>query len=1119
MAIELDKARAAGYSDAEILKGYSESKKFDLDGARAAGYTDKEILDRLAVPPAPAAAPEGDAGIWQGIKRTLPGLDTVRAMNAPTGSKILDALPFVNVAANLAKGVVSGAADQFNKAKESFQQGEYVNSFGHGLAAALPMIGPAAAEAGDKFQDGKPMEGIGQTIGILSQSMMPHVAPPIASGVSKILPGVRSAVIQRLASSSPRPLSSEAAAMAEKLKIPLSVGDRSGSKYAQGVEKIMGATIAPDLAEAHAAAAAVGIQRGIGDLTGDFATDHFAAGDHAIQGLVTHSKAAQQSAGGSYDELARAEAHPDNIVSVQQGVKKVPVPAGSVLDASGNPSPAGFREVPIMENIGLPVDTSAAKTLLSPIARTMKNQYPLARQQSDAGFHAVQNILNGPRYVPASVAENFLSAAKKLQRESTGPVKLLSGQAIDAMSPLVDDAVGRAGQTAVDTLHDGRAAWKEHMGTEDLLQSLAGDTTGKTGQTEAAARLLRPADASYPMLQQILAKTPEAADPLRGAILSRVFRKAETGEFTNPTQAANLFNQIGKRTQAALFSPAQLGDVKATLELAKRLAENPNPSGTGSLNAMMKMGLLVLHPVSGVTTLVLGRNFAKALYNPEGAMALRAALTGGKAAPAALATLEKAIAPAAEAAPPAAASDIQAFEGGGRVGVTDAEAPPEGTAFAPATVNPHEAPASIPASEGRAPSGVDPRGISEGASVRISPAAVAPTAPGAASKTDILVPGGNTYGGRYEVKELGDIQPSHHGATFEANPQFGLKNDRDYKNAVNQGKIISGSGEKFDPRYHVTDNPDASNGPAVLDDKGNVLGGNGRTMMLQRVFQSNTKGAASYRSLLDERAAQFGIDPASYAHMKQPVLTRVLDDAHLTPEAKQAAITDFNKTGTASLTPAERAIADSRRVSTDTLEHVGSKLEAKGPDATLAQVLDGQSGNQVLQKLIDDGVVSPQERAAFQNETGLTPAGKDRISQLMLGRFFRDPAQLDRISPLIRNKLERVAAPLAKAEGHAGWGLTEHVQEAMDLLEGAQAAGAKNLKDFIHQDGLFGTQKYSPEAVQIAVHLKDMKTDALVKNLRQYASDAKHADGGASMFGDPPTPKQSFHDALGEWRH
>jgi hypothetical protein len=385
------------------------------------------------------------------------------------------------------------------------------------------------------------------------------------------------------------------------------------------------------------------------------------------------------------------------------------------------------------------------------------------------------------------------------------------------------------------------------------------------------------------------------------------------------------------------------------------------------------------------------------------------------------------------------------------------------------------------------------------------------------SATTIRIPGQDqNYPATYQVRELADLQPSHSGITFQPNEKYGAVNDRDYSNKLNQGKIVTNSAPgRFDPSYHLTDNPDATNGPPIVDLQGHVLGGNGRTMMLQRVAQSNPEGHAAYRAQLMTKAAQFGLDPNVVSGMRNPVLVRQIADADLPASNKQNAITDFNKSGTAQMTPAERAIADSRRVSPETLDNIAGRVEAQGPDATLSDILKGQSGAQVLDRLINDGVLTPQERAAYANENGLTEAGKERISKLVIGRFFRDPIQVDSTPPSVRNKLEAIAAPLARVDGVAGWDLTPKVQEALDLLEEARMHNISNLDDLLAQGGLWGESRYSPDAVTLAKQLQSTSGKALAKSLRQYAQDAADSQRPL-LLGTAVSPEQAFADALGK---
>lgn len=424
---------------------------------------------------------------------------------------------------------------------------------------------------------------------------------------------------------------------------------------------------------------------------------------------------------------------------------------------------------------------------------------------------------------------------------------------------------------------------------------------------------------------------------------------------------------------------------------------------------------------------------------------------------------------------------------------------------------------NVPTPAQQLDAGTDARAAQQGA----APAQPNPPRPGDTS-TQIIVPGsGNEYAARYEIRELGDIQPSHNGETFSPNPQYPLRNDRNYNNPANQRKVVDWSTpEGFDPRYHITDNPDAVNGPPVVDSDGNVLGGNGRTMIMQRVYKGNPEGAAAYRAMLEQRAAYFGLNPEDVAKFNQPVLVRVLDDGELASAAQRAdAITDFNRTGTAALTPAEQAVADARRVSPDTLEKLSNRLGELGPDATTAQAIEGRAGVDLLHQLISDGVIAPQEAARYASEDALTAAGKQRIQQLLLGRFFRDADQLDSLAPAIRNKVERIAGPLARLEAAGDYALTDHVKSAIDLIETAKAHN-QPIEDYLQQSGLFTQQKYSPEAQAIAKGLRDGNPTAIAQQLNLYAEHARYAGSyeGPGMFGEFPEPKNprgAFNHAFG----
>lgn len=401
--------------------------------------------------------------------------------------------------------------------------------------------------------------------------------------------------------------------------------------------------------------------------------------------------------------------------------------------------------------------------------------------------------------------------------------------------------------------------------------------------------------------------------------------------------------------------------------------------------------------------------------------------------------------------------------------------------------------------------------IGQGPAVHADGGSAHPTVGGA--ETTVRVPGeARTYKAKYAVREADDIVASHLGVTFQKNPRYAFINDRNYSDPVNQERVvINSSREMFDPAYHITDNPDATNGPSIIDADGNVLGGNNRRMILERVFDDPSHpGVKAYRDMLMQKAQQFGIDPKQIAGMRNPVLVRELSDADLDA---QRAITDFNKKGTAELTAAERATAEARALTEGTVDWLGGLVENAGPTATLNDVLLGRTGVEVVNRLVDEGVFTMQEKPNLidTRTSALTSAAKERISKMLLGRLFRDSDQMMRTPPETRNKLERLVAPLMRVQSNPEWNLLPAFREAMDLLEYARSHGIQNLSDATNQQDMFGSApEFSEVSLALAEAIRDKTPTALAAAVKKYASDSV-----PTMFGQV-SPEDAFSDAFGK---
>lgn len=381
------------------------------------------------------------------------------------------------------------------------------------------------------------------------------------------------------------------------------------------------------------------------------------------------------------------------------------------------------------------------------------------------------------------------------------------------------------------------------------------------------------------------------------------------------------------------------------------------------------------------------------------------------------------------------------------------------------------------------------------------------------SETKIRVPGtGRSFAAQYSVRELDDVHASHNPYNFQKNPNYQLVNDRNYSDKTNSARIVKQVNE-FDPAYLVTESPDANNGAPIIDSDGNVLGGNSRTMTLQRVYNDKPTAAKAYKNALVDKAEQLGIDPAEIARMKRPILVREIKDTEWEGASKQRGISDFNKTGTAALSGSERATSEARALTPELIDYISGQIDATGPTATLADAMTGARGTQLVNKLLDEGVFPESERPLLIDDRtkAVTAFAKDRVSKALLGQLFHDTEQMTRTAPELKNKLERLISPLSRLQGKPEWNLIPDIRDAIDVIEYAKAHDIKNLRDMTAQEDLFGSgPKFSDKAIVLAEALRDNTPTKLSTMFKDYARQSE-----GSLF-ETTTPEKSFRDVFGK---
>jgi hypothetical protein len=99
-----------------------------------------------------------------------------------------------------AKALIDAHSAQLDKAKQAYADGRYSEAVGHLGAAALPVLGPAAANAGERIGTGDVAGGLGEGAGLVGSVAAPRLVKGATKGVNTLAtrvvesPGAQNAI-------------------------------------------------------------------------------------------------------------------------------------------------------------------------------------------------------------------------------------------------------------------------------------------------------------------------------------------------------------------------------------------------------------------------------------------------------------------------------------------------------------------------------------------------------------------------------------------------------------------------------------------------------------------------------------------------------------------------------------------------------------------------------------------------------------------------------------------------------------------------------------------------------------------------------------------------------------
>lgn len=266
------------------------------------------------------------------------------------------------------------------------------------------------------------------------------------------------------------------------------------------------------------------------------------------------------------------------------------------------------------------VPLTSAKEALRPIyERLMRKKELTGQLMGDEGRAAValDALISGPDHAPLSVVDAALGDLKAAARGAAMPELRTSGQGLAAESvkqleTLVQERAKAAG--VWDDLRAGRDATIAKWTAAETLDKLRAEPV------QTFKLLTSGGDAAIEKLREVKALAPAEMPKIGRAYVDQLLDTA-TGEggFQRAQGLMAQWKKLGPETKALLFpNPMHRQDLDSFFLLAKKIGENPNPSGTARVMAAFN-----------VLSMVPSYLLARVLYSPAGVRQLTKGVLAG----------------------------------------------------------------------------------------------------------------------------------------------------------------------------------------------------------------------------------------------------------------------------------------------------------------------------------------------------------------------------------------------------------------------------------------------------------------------------------------------------------
>lgn len=394
---------------------------------------------------------------------------------------------------------------------------------------------------------------------------------------------------------------------------------------------------------------------------------------------------------------------------------------------------------------------------------------------------------------------------------------------------------------------------------------------------------------------------------------------------------------------------------------------------------------------------------------------------------------------------------------------------------------------------------------------------------------------GSRISARHMVAELGDLTPSHNGRTFERNAAYpaGVQ-ERSYESSKSEQMKVQNQAADFHPELVTNTDTTGATGPPVVTNKdvvidgkliprGTVLGGNSRTMTLDRVYTNGDN--ANYSAAIDDAARSYGFpdNAIEESGARQPVHVLAIEPPTSIEELHRIGSL-LNKPLTQALDVFDQAVSLAKSLSPDSQAEIANLIRDESDadsTATLNAILSNpRTGKAVVRLLEADGIITDRNRGSFVDpSTGLlVQAARNQLGNAMLATVLNSRDLMEQTPPIVKQKLlgsiGALSTIITRDDGYnIAPALREAARQYGELFRGKFAS----VEDGLKQGGMFSEQR--GPVVEALIKKYDESISEVRKAFGTFAVGASIAakNDGMMLMGmaDKPEPYLDFNFAFG----